>query len=59
MMSTDQKGNIAEAAIALAVHPTSNNQKTGVNWATPYEFEARLGQPGAVAQLGERRAGSA
>ena len=32
--------------ISLRLNPTSNNQKTGVNWATPYEFGARLGDQG-------------
>jgi hypothetical protein len=36
----------------LRLAPSRNNQETGVNWATSYEL-------GAIAQLGERRAGSA
>jgi hypothetical protein len=35
-----------------------NNQEVGVNWADDYEFDATLGLHGAVAQLGERDAGS-
>jgi hypothetical protein len=36
----------------LRLAPSRNNQKTGINWASSYEL-------GAIAQLGERRAGSA
>ena len=36
-----------------------NNQHRRIHWARDYEFAAKLGRPGAVAQLGERRAGSA
>jgi PD-(D/E)XK endonuclease len=46
-------------AIQLRLAPTRNNQNQRINWAKDYEFAARLGRPGAVAQLGERRAGSA
>jgi hypothetical protein len=46
-------------AIQLRLGPTRNNQNVGINWAKDYEFAATLGRPGAVAQLGERRAGSA
>ena len=46
-------------AILLRLRPTRNNQALRINWAEDYEFAARLGRPGAVAQLGERRAGSA
>lgn len=45
--------------VLLRLQPTRNNQISGVNWASQYEFEATLGPKGAVAQLGERRAGSA
>jgi hypothetical protein len=44
--------------INLRLTPTRNNQEFGVNWASAYEFGATLGRPGAVAQLGERLAGS-
>ncbi len=47
------------AAIQLRLGPTHNNQQRGINWAEEYEFGATLAQFGAVAQLGERRAGSA
>src|SRR5438105_7103412 len=100
MLSTDQKGNIAEAAIALAaaklgvvvyrplgeggrcdmifdppnthglpqtnVLPRRDRRPRCVlpgarclHWAEDYEFVAKLGQLGAVAQLGERRHGMA
>jgi PD-(D/E)XK endonuclease len=36
----------------LRLQPTANNQEIAVRYAAPYEF-------GAIAQLGERRAGSA
>jgi hypothetical protein len=36
-----------------------DNQRIQVNWAVDFEFAAKLGQhQGAVAQLGERLAGS-
>ena len=38
--------------IYLRLAPSKNNQKIGLNWAVDYEL-------GAIAQLGERRAGSA
>jgi hypothetical protein len=46
-------------AIQLRLTRARNNQKRGINWAESFEFEATLRQPqGAVAQLGERLAGS-
>jgi PD-(D/E)XK endonuclease len=46
--------------VRLRLVPTRNNQDQLVNWARNYEFAATLAQhQGAVAQLGERRAGSA
>ena len=36
----------------LRLVPASNNQELAINWAADYDF-------GAIAQLGERRAGSA
>jgi hypothetical protein len=45
--------------IQLRLAPTLNNQKQRIHWAEQYEFAATLGGQGAVAQLGERRAGSA
>ena len=44
--------------VSLRLGPTRNNQQLGVNWASEYEFGARLRALGAVAQLGERLAGS-
>jgi PD-(D/E)XK endonuclease len=46
-------------AIQLRIGPTRNNQRRGINWAEDFEFAAKLRDYGAVAQLGERRAGSA
>lgn len=45
--------------IRLRLGPTKNNQAIGIRWAQDYEFAAKL-RPlvGAVAQLGERDAGS-
>jgi PD-(D/E)XK endonuclease len=39
-------------AIYLRLLPSGNNQASGINWARDYEL-------GAIAQLGERRTGSA
>ena len=48
------------AAIVLRIQPSRNNQRHGINWADDFDLAARLSEPpGAVAQLGERRAGSA
>jgi hypothetical protein len=44
--------------IQLRLTPSKNNQRRGINWADEYEFGARLASFGAVAQLGERVAGS-
>jgi hypothetical protein len=45
--------------IQLRLGPTRNNQRLGVHWAEDFEFTATLAPPqGAVAQLGERLAGS-
>ena len=43
----------------LRLSPTLNNQARRVHWAREFVFGATLGPLGAVAQLGERRAGSA
>jgi hypothetical protein len=40
--------------IQLRLGPTRNNQRIGINWARDFEFAAKLGSAGAVAQLGER-----
>jgi hypothetical protein len=45
--------------VHLRVRPTLNNQARRINWAKDFELEATLRRLGAVAQLGERRAGSA
>ena len=46
--------------VHLRLAPSLNNQQARINWASEFEFEATLGaRRGAVAQLGERRAGSA
>jgi PD-(D/E)XK endonuclease len=49
-------------AISLRLGQPRNNQKLRVNWADDYDLESmplHLWAQGAVAQLGERRAGSA
>src|SRR5262249_41524881 len=43
--------------VLLRLEPSKNNQRLGINWAEDYEFAARLGAPGAIAQLGERLLG--
>ena len=41
--------------VHLRVRETKNRQKLGINWASDFEFAARLSDvPGAIAQLGER-----
>ena len=45
--------------IHLRLEPTRNNQSARIHWARDYEFGARLTSRGPIAQLGERRAGSA
>ena len=49
----------ARTYLQLRLAPSKNNQRARINWADDYEFEATLKRLGAVAQLGERRAGSA
>ena len=44
--------------IQLRLTAARNNQRAGVNWAKDFEFDATLGPHGAIAQLGERLAGS-
>jgi PD-(D/E)XK endonuclease len=44
--------------ILLRLGPCKNNQSLRVNWARDYEFAAKLGAVGAIAQLGERRRGT-
>ncbi len=43
--------------VQLRLAATRNNQRLLVNWAKDFEFEAKLGTSGAVAQLGERSDG--
>ena len=45
-------------AIQLRVSPPRNNQAVGIEWADDFDFAATLRRFGAVAQLGERLAGS-
>jgi hypothetical protein len=47
-----------QKTVRLRLGPTKNNQSEGVRWAREYGFAATLGDRGAVAQLGERLAGS-
>ena len=44
--------------IRLRLTPTKNNQRRRINWAKDFELAATLRALGAVAQLGERLAGS-
>jgi hypothetical protein len=45
--------------VDLRLSRSRNNQLIGINWAEDFEFRATLGHvPGAIAQLGERDAGS-
>jgi hypothetical protein len=64
-LTTDQKGSLAEAKITCAALALGldfaggkNNQRSGINWASDFDFAATLARLGAVAQLGERLAGS-
>jgi PD-(D/E)XK nuclease superfamily protein len=51
---------VAQRNVYLRLRETQNNQQQGVRWARDYEFAVTLGQlRGPIAQLGERRAGSA
>jgi hypothetical protein len=49
---------VERSEVLLRVGPPKNNQSEGVNWARDYEFAAKLGAVGAVAQLGERQRGT-
>jgi hypothetical protein len=44
--------------IQLRLVPAKNNQARRINWAKDFEFADTLGRYGAIAQLGERLAGS-
>ncbi len=46
------------AIVQLRLTPTRNNQERGIRWAESFEIGARLRRLGAIAQLGERVAGS-
>ena len=49
----------AKRNFQLRLLPARNKQRQGINWADDYDFAATLARPqGAVAQLGERAAGS-
>jgi hypothetical protein len=49
----------SSGSIHLRLTAARNNRRLRVNWASQFEFAARLaGHRGAVAQLGERLAGS-
>jgi hypothetical protein len=48
-----------KANVQLRLAPPRNNQRLGINWADDFDFAATLARhQGAVAQLGERAAGS-
>jgi PD-(D/E)XK nuclease superfamily protein len=49
----------ASGSLNLRLSPARNGQSRGIRWASEYEFAATLMNHGAIAQLGERRAGSA
>jgi hypothetical protein len=49
----------ARTYVQLRLAPSWNHQRAGINWADDYDFAVTLKTFGAVAQLGERRAGSA
>jgi PD-(D/E)XK endonuclease len=48
----------AQRNVNLRLKPARNNQAQGIHWADEYEFGARLGARGAIAQLGERLRGT-
>jgi hypothetical protein len=47
-----------EREITLRLEPPLNKQRALIHWARDYEFAAKLKAFGAIAQLGERDAGS-
>ena len=49
----------ARTHVQLRLAPSRNHQRAGLNRADDYDFAVTLKTFGAVAQLGERRAGSA
>ena len=44
--------------VQLRIAPARNKQTRRINWADDFDFDARLISLGAIAQLGERLAGS-
>jgi hypothetical protein len=51
---------VARTGVYLRLSPCRNNQAAGVHWARDFELGATLERlKGPIAQLGERRAGSA
>jgi PD-(D/E)XK endonuclease len=55
-LPVDRFANQREITLRLA--PALNSQRQLINWARDFEFEAKLTPYGAIAQLGERDAGS-
>jgi hypothetical protein len=49
---------IGQETLQLRLRPTRNNQRLRIRWAREFELATTLGRLGAVAQLGERLAGS-
>jgi hypothetical protein len=47
-----------QTMVHLRLTSARNNQRRGIHWANDHEFPATLSALGAVAQLGERLAGS-
>src|SRR5215210_1327967 len=45
---------VGRTTVSLRLAPCRNNQTLGINWAKDFEFAAKLGPHGAIAQLGER-----
>ena len=45
---------VGRTTVSLRLAPCKNNQTRGINWAEDFEFAAKLGPYGAIAQLGER-----
>ena len=50
---------VGQGSLQLRLAPARNNQRLRIRWAREFELVTTLGRLGAVAQLGERRAGSA
>jgi hypothetical protein len=55
--SFDGAGDLVAAQGVRRKHGSAD-AVAGVNWAKDFEFDATLGPRGAIAQLGERLAGS-